>query len=850
MNKNFAIAVVLCMVMCATVKAQMDEGSIRLLAQRVEAFNKSFPQEHVYLHLDNNGYFIGEMMWYKAYVVSSDADGWTDKSRVLYVELVDPKGEVVKSSKLEIKDGQANGEFALADLYEGGFYEVRAYTRYMTNWGKDCVFSRILPIFKRPATDGDYSKHVVTTDRKGKALPTSRESDGTEWKSVNAHLYPEGGSLVQGIRSRVAYDVTGADGMGIDATGMILCEGDTVCRFATERDGRGMFDYTPDGRKAVARICDADGHYRDVALPEAKAEGCVLEVNAIDTDVVNIAVRASAAMRGRLFGLYIGYHGRMISLYDVKVDDLTAGWNTKIAKRALHDGVNELYLFDAEGQVLANRMVFVYPNRMVECIKAELDDEYIAPYQRMDMTLTTLPNTTFSLAVRDADAQTGGTSQDVATWLLLGSELKGYIAHPDYYLESDDMTHRRATDLLMMVQGWRCYDFELMSRDGGFVLKQPMEKGLLLDGKLYPRRKKHCVANVDLDLLLRKSKSPNIRGSIVTDADGHYSFVVPDCYDTYDMVMRTSIDDRNVRYYIGVDRWFAPDLRPVSMAEILPVAFDAPNVALSDYAGDSADVSPDKEAIMIEDVNVKAKRYRTSRASWEREAYAANKSMMRYSCGSDEEALADRGLPMPSLLQWLKGKNALLRGNDNISGVSPYYNNSYNYHGDGPSYDNKPVRWFLDNRLMFVTSAPARFVKAPPEDREHDYALTTFPVSIDEVKSVYISDQATKGYVLDNTPMVSIYVYSRYGGAVDRRLKGMRFTHFEGYKTPQRFVSPNYSLMSEEADYRRTLYWNPNVTTDATGKAVVTFYNSTRCSQIVVSAEGVTREGKAVMTER
>ena len=31
--------------------------------------NQLFPQEKVYLHFDNTSYYLGETMWFKAYVV-------------------------------------------------------------------------------------------------------------------------------------------------------------------------------------------------------------------------------------------------------------------------------------------------------------------------------------------------------------------------------------------------------------------------------------------------------------------------------------------------------------------------------------------------------------------------------------------------------------------------------------------------------------------------------------------------------------------------------------------------------------------------------------------------------------
>lgn len=45
------------------------------------------------------------------------------------------------------------------------------------------------------------------------------------------------------------------------------------------------------------------------------------------------------------------------------------------------------------------------------------------------------------------------------TNLLLESEIKGFVETPDYYFESDDQHHRDALDLLLMIQGWRRYNW-------------------------------------------------------------------------------------------------------------------------------------------------------------------------------------------------------------------------------------------------------------------------------------------------------------------------------------------------------------------------------------------------------
>ena len=88
-------------------------SSLRCFVRNIDAFNRLFPQEKVYLHFDNTGYFRGETMWFSAYVMRTDRQRLTDMSRVLYVELLDPTGEIVETRKLKLDGGRGSGSIKL-----------------------------------------------------------------------------------------------------------------------------------------------------------------------------------------------------------------------------------------------------------------------------------------------------------------------------------------------------------------------------------------------------------------------------------------------------------------------------------------------------------------------------------------------------------------------------------------------------------------------------------------------------------------------------------------------------------------------------------------------------------------
>ena len=124
-----------CLTLAQTVGTLSDLDSLLGCMSRVVSATRHVVQEKVYLHFDNTGYFMGEKMWFTAYVVRADGHRPGVRSRVLYVELLNPGGDVVQRRKLKIDDrGHAHGDFSLDSLYGTGFYEVRAFTRYMSNW--------------------------------------------------------------------------------------------------------------------------------------------------------------------------------------------------------------------------------------------------------------------------------------------------------------------------------------------------------------------------------------------------------------------------------------------------------------------------------------------------------------------------------------------------------------------------------------------------------------------------------------------------------------------------------------------------------------------------------------------
>ena len=111
----------------------VEAGNIEDIRQALLQSSLSQVQEKVYLHTDNQCYFVGDTLWYKAYVVRADNLKPTDLSRILYVELLSPDGLLVERQQIVVNPkGYTCGQFVLTDSLYSGYYEMRAYTKLLT----------------------------------------------------------------------------------------------------------------------------------------------------------------------------------------------------------------------------------------------------------------------------------------------------------------------------------------------------------------------------------------------------------------------------------------------------------------------------------------------------------------------------------------------------------------------------------------------------------------------------------------------------------------------------------------------------------------------------------------------
>ena len=286
----------LCLFILYSSCLKSSQNDVDSLYRKVEGFGIGLPQEKVYLHIDNTCYFIGDTIWYKGYVTRSDKGTLTDLSKILYVELLTPDGYLVERQQLEMPDGTAHGAFVLTDSLYAGYYELRAYTRWMLNFGLneyphiksseenfftkkmgkeffrdfDKLYGRVFPVYDKPDTLNTYIKNMTRRpmrryfkERKGKP-------------ELSLKFFPEGGTVIEGTTCRVAYELNSDEGEHLDAELIITDRhGNEILRSSTAHRGRGVFTLPKVSGNYKARFRYKEYDY-EFKLPESEHEGISL----------------------------------------------------------------------------------------------------------------------------------------------------------------------------------------------------------------------------------------------------------------------------------------------------------------------------------------------------------------------------------------------------------------------------------------------------------------------------------------------------------------------------------------------------------------------------------------------
>lgn len=798
-----------------------------------KAFADAFPREKVHLHFDNTSYYQGDTIWFKAYVVDADTRQYSQISRPLYVELVDQMGNVVDRQIVKVQDGQAAGQISLTNTFFTGYYEVRAYTKWMLAFEEAPLFSRTFPIYRKPLAS-DPNKRSIAEYRMDK---TMRKREQQELDRLTVNFYPEGGRLLKGVPTMIGMETVSRDSGWVNINGVLLDNGgQPVMPVATIHDGMGSFIYTP-GDKPCTLEFEFAGKKRTFKLPKAEDMGYALKVGSKE-DGFEVTITRSESMPAEPLALFIFAEGQPCNYVPVDLSQ-SSSKRMKILGKDLPSGVIRLALINEHAAVLNDRFCFVYPKDTLS-MSAQTDASVYAPYSKVDCRVKVVDadgnpvaGAPVSLSLRDGiESDLRNDDETMLTDLLLTSELRGYIQRPGFYFANRSASRRKMLDNLLMIRGWRYYDLPQAFGVKEFTPRQLPEDRLML----YGRVRSYFQKSDDLDVtILAYEDSSSFMGVTKTDSLGY--FHVP--LEEFDGRMSTLIQTRkagkkmNRAASVSLDRRFEPQVRVYDYAETNPEWDILYNPQQLDQM--LADVDPyralDDETIVLDELVVKAK---NKGKDLMKDTEKFERSIAGYyNMRQIIDDMRDEGRIITNDIG-----NLMHEINPNINFAGTYYKaDSIVYSIEGHTISKDYIDGFIDEietAMLYTDFTGVRTMK---------YNTDNYRVEEQTAEDFWTGTSA------DTTDVLNLRgLHCRLDFTMSERFnpnknytpsRGVRKTVVSGYTRPVAFYCPQYPDGAEGIydDRRRTLYWNPSLVTDENGEIHIDCYNSHQATYLQISAE-------------
>lgn len=802
---------------------------------QAQTFADNYPREKAYLHFDNTSYYVGDTIWFKAYVTLAEKQVFSSISRPLYVELVDQAGHVTDKQIIKLSQGEGNGQFVLPQSMLSGYYEVRAYTRWMLAFSDPQYFSRTFPVYQLSHSD-QLERSISTYE-----LSPSMEKRPEETREkLSLRFFPEGGQLVEGITSQVAFKAESKNEGNIQLSGTLYTkEGQEITSFETLHDGMGAFEYTPSALPAIAKV-NFQGKQYEFTLPKALPSGYILKVGN-NAGAISVTVSCNAATPQDTLAVFISHQGRPHA-YQLIHCQANKPQQFTVLSRKLPAGVLQISLLNRAGNTLCDRFIFASPRAPLQISPKGLKEIY-APYApiRCELQLNNaigepIPGK-LSVSIRDAvRSDYMEYDNNIFTDLLLTSDLKGYIHQPGYYFTESSLRKQKELDILLMVHGWRKYDMTQQIGISPFTPLQLPESQLVLYGQVKSTILKNKLKDIALSVMVKRD-AEIITGQTVTDENGHFSIPLEDFEGSMEAVIQTRKvgKERNKDASILIDRHFSPATRAYGYRELHPKWSNIAHWQQEAEKFDSLYMDSIRRVdglYLLDEVEIKSKR----RSQSTNMATKINEQSIDayYDIRQAVDQLRDNGKVVTTIPEVMEKLNPLFywdRSNDNCT------------------YRQKPICYIMDNKILSST--------------EVNMMLT----EIDGLASIIISkgtggvdDEIIQNTKMSNSNDVDVSELDKYSifyliplprhdvlNKHETAALGTRQTVMQGYTPALEYYSPAYidkELYMDKADKRRTLYWNPTVQTDENGKAVIECYNNQYSTPLIIQAETLSNDGK------
>ena len=399
--------------------------------------------ELVYLQTDKGLYETGEDLWFKIYVMDAQSLALSERSKTLFVEMLNAKDSIVWQEKYPVLSGIAEGHMYVDKDLKEGDYRIHAYTRFsFLNDTLRPVYPKKIRVVKSIAYKG-------TDSPQEKDQPVARLS-----------FFPEGGDLIDGIPTKVAFKAWDGKGMPAKVKGVLQENGKEIARLETVHDGMGFVFILP-RKESSYKVVLSDG--REFPFAEVTASGLSIHLRKQTDEYLEFHLSQSKGTATQTVKLEGRMRGKLCCM---ATGTLRERLKVRIPlKEFTMQGIAEFTLYNADGQPMAERLVYVHPERKLHIelntdsaryftrgkgkLNVKVTDEAGKPVQAH-----------LGLSIFDGAYQNELNPENMLSYCHLSTEIKGNIHNPAYYFDGNNKDRLSALDLLLLTQGWRRYVWE------------------------------------------------------------------------------------------------------------------------------------------------------------------------------------------------------------------------------------------------------------------------------------------------------------------------------------------------------------------------------------------------------
>ena len=884
------------LLLIATAHLPADDLLQRIYEQ-VQRFYTDQPYEKAYLHFDKDNYAAGDDIWFRAYLVHGTDHRPSTISRILYVEFLDPEGEVLSQLRLRVNEGQAVGDFHLSDSLITGEYRIRAYTQWMINQGPEFFFEREFPIAnargepvslkadygwkrvkggdslyvtlslvdveRRIAGFGDVNyvlksgnRIIERSDvRMGHPLQNTlrfylseKDHDADKLLSLEVEttlgedvlrdvilmgqkpfcadlqFFPEGGDLVAGIESRVAFKAVDQYGKGFDISDAVLLDSDhqQVTSFSSRRLGMGAFRMKPaPGKIYYARVeTRAGSSIREFSLPAPLQRGYAMEVRTHSPEKLEIRISRTQDMPGKLV---LAGHVRGDMPFVIQAESPRESYVIPVPRSLFGPGLIHFTLFDMQGRPQSERLAYnpgpEYPVLMLA------ENDSFGYRERVDVLIRVqdlmeqpVPASLSVTATNEALQPPSDRHPDhIRSWLWLGSDLKGRGEQPGYYFDPGNSDAAEVLDELLLTQGWRRFSWKDLLANEFPATPHLIERNLFISGKVLrmfgrPARE----GSVQLSMF-QDSGFVHIEGK--TDEVGRFYFQ-EDFWGDRMAVLQGQTKADNRAFQVELDPLPSAPVPPRRAALPTPGRFDLSMMAFLENSFRRGEVE-------------RAYQLATGEYIYELEPIMIRASANRAETRLMSQDQADH-LVTANDLDFYRFPNVFEVIRSRFPGVLISQDATGGY-----VVLIRGFRSLMGNNFALIV------IDGVPTDAAAAAAL--FPGDIESIEVLKGPKAAIYGLRGGNGVVV---ITTKKGRGKDKKddnwSPGVTSFLARGYYAHRTFYSPKYDTEKPEhvlPDLRATVHWEPVIHTDEQGLARFSFYTADQPGTYRLKLEGLTADG-------